>query len=526
MWVRLVGVLALAGAALMAAAPGSAVAADRAAGKPNIVVVMTDDQSVSDMRAMPNVRRLIARQGTSFRNSFSSYPLCCPARATYLTGQYAHNHGVGSNFPPGGFYGLRRQGNTLPVWLKRAGYVTGHSGKFLNQYGAKDPTEVPPGWDEWYGTIDFSTYDYFNYLLNENGRVTVHGDEAYARGLSEVARATQDGELNSPADLFRKLDQVLGGNLGTERAQDYSTDVLADRAARFIRRRAPGRKPFFLTFTPVAPHREDLRNILPNAPQTDPRPAPRHADEFANVPLPRGPAFNEADMSDKPSNMRALPLMSQATIDELVQDHRGRLRSLQAVDEAVARFVAELRRAGELDNTLIIFTSDNGWLQGQHRVPDNKYLAYEPSIRVPLVMRGPGVPAGRTISATAINVDLPATVVDAAGARPGRTLDGISLLPVVRHPRRAPKRDVLLEALEPLFDRPGFPHEESQPYYGIRTNTHKYVRWRTGEEELYDLRRDPHELQSLAADPSAAALKRRLAARARRLSTCRGANCR
>jgi N-acetylglucosamine-6-sulfatase len=517
--------LALA-AALLGLVPAAA-AAEQAQSTPNVVVVMTDDQSVSDVRRMPNVRRLLARRGTTFSNSFSSYPLCCPSRATFLTGQYAHNHGVDGNFAPSGYYGFRGRRNTLPVWLDRAGYRTVHVGKYLNQYGALDPREVPPGWDEWYGGVDFSTYDYFNYLLNHNGRVKAHGDADYARALLEINRATQRGRIDSSADLLALVGRLFTpGDFGAQRARDYQTDVLARIAAGFVRRSARSERPFFLSFAPVAPHREDINGVRPGAPGPDPRPAPRHASRFAQSPLPRRPSFNEADVSDKPALIRAQPRLTQAQIADLRRDHRGRLGSLQAVDEAVGRLVATLRRAGELDETLILFTSDNGWTQGEHRVPDNKYVAYEESIRVPLIIRGPEVPAGQVIDPAAINVDLAATIVDAANARPGRRLDGISLLPIAREPASAARRDVALEALAPLFAGRGFPYPFAVPYYGVRTERFKYVRWSYGDEELYDLRADPYELRNLAADRSHAELKAELAARARRLRRCVGAACR
>ena len=520
------GALALAAVAGLALLPGAA-AAQSMSPRPNVVVLMTDDESVSDVRHMPNVRRLLARRGTTFTNSFVSYPLCCPSRATFLTGQYAHNHGIVGNFPPGGYYGLRGKRNTLPVWLARAGYRTAHVGKYLNQYGTLNPREVPPGWDEWHGGVDLSTYDYFNYLLNHNGRLTAHGDPGYARALVEIGRATQRGQIDALSDLLALVDRLFTpGDFGARRARDYQTDVLARIAVRFVRRSARSERPFFLSLAPVAPHREDINGIRPAAPGPDPRPAPRHAGRFAQSPLPRRPSFNEADVSDKPALIRAQPRLTEDQIAELRRDHRGRLGALQAVDEAVGRLVATLRRTGKLDDTLFVFTSDNGWIQGEHRVPDNKYVAYEESIRVPLIIRGPGVPAGRRVDAPAVNVDLAATIVDAANARPGRRLDGVSLLGRAGEPAAAPRRDVPLEALAPLFTGRDFPYPFAVPYYGVRTQRYKYIRWSYGDEELYDLRTDPYELRNLAADRAHGELKAELAAEARRLRGCAGASCR
>jgi N-acetylglucosamine-6-sulfatase len=518
---RLAGIAAVAAAAaLLAAAPAQAA-------RPNVIVVMTDDQGVADTRHMPNVRRLLARRGTTFTSSFSSYPLCCPSRATYLTGQHAHNHGVEGNFFPSAYYGFRGKRNTLPVWLRRAGYMTAHVGKYLNQYGGRDMREVPAGWTDWHGGIDFSTYDYFNYLINHNGRVKAYGDRDYAEALVEVNRAQLRRDIRTLPDLLGLVGRIFPpGYYGSQDARDYQTDVLADVAVDVVRKGTRSKRPFFLSFSPVAPHHEDINGIRPGAPRPDPRPAPRHAGEFARKALPRPPSFNEQDVSDKPRMIREQAPLNDAQIEAIEEDHRGRLEALQSVDEAVGRLVRTLRRAGELDDTLIVFTSDNGWLEGQHRVPDNKYVPYEESIRVPLIVRGPGVPAGRRVGATAINVDLAATIVDAANARAGRRLDGISLLPVARRPRSAPRRDVPLEALDPLFADPSFPYDFAVPYHGVRTDRFKYVRWGYGDEELYDLRKDPYELANLAADPAHAALKDRLARRADRLRRCAGRSCR
>jgi arylsulfatase A-like enzyme len=340
----------------------------------------------------------------------------------------------------------------------------------------------------------------------------------------EISRASQRGEIGSPADLLRLIGRLVApDDFGTQRARDYQTNVLARIAARYVRR---AERPFFLSFAPPAPHHEDLNAGRPGAPGPDPRPAPRHARRFARTPLPRPPSFDEADVADKPALLRALPRLTGGQVAAIERSHRARLAALQAVDEAVARIVRALRASGELGDTLLVFTSDNGWLAGQHRVPDNKYLPYEESIRVPLVLRGPGVPAARTVAATAINVDLAATILGAAGARAGRRQDGVSLLPIARRPASAPRRAVPLEALAPLFVRPGFPYPFAAPYRGVRTGRFKYVRWSYGDEELYDLHADPYELRNLATDPARARLEARLTDRAERLSRCAGRSCR
>jgi arylsulfatase A-like enzyme len=453
---------------LLALAPAAA-----AAERPNIVVVTTDDQRADDMRVLPKVRKLIGGAGTTFANSYVNYPLCCPSRATFLTGQYSHNHGVTwNNFPNGGFYAFRNQRDTLPVWLQRAGYHTALLGKYLNEYGERDPRQIPPGWDDWYGGVDPSTYHYFGFTLNENGRLRHYG----------------------------------------HRPRDYQTDVLARKAVRIIGERARRRQPFFLWVTPTAPH---TVTDTARAEGTPAVPAPRHAKRFANAEIPRRPSFDEADMSDKPRLLQGIPRFGQDQIDLLTEHYRGRLGSLLAVDEAVAAMVAALRRSGELDNTLFVFTSDNGWLIGEHRIRGQKYFGFEESIEVPLLVRGPGFPAGRRVREQASNVDLAPTILQAAGARPGRRQDGVPLSRLLD--RRPPKRDLLMETGANI----GIP-----TYSQLHTRRWVLEDVSTGELELYDLTRDPFQLRNLAYDPSFAGIRAKLEARLAKLRDCAGRSCR
>ncbi len=247
----------------------------------------------------------------------------------------------------------------------------------------------------------------------------------------------------------------------------------------------------------------------------------------ARYRLPRPPSFNEADFADKPSNMRnAAPLMTDEQIEQLQLDYEGRIGSLLAVDDHVKKLVRTLRATGQLKNTLIVFVSDNGWLQGQHRVTGDKFLPYAESLRIPLIVRGPGVPAGRTVHGQVANIDFAPTLVDVANARAGRTMDGVSLLPTIRDPRKRPQRTLEIEALEPLF-RGNIPvNAWDRPYKGVRTDRYTYVVYtETGEQELYDRRKDPHQLSNVAGDPSYARVKVTLAARLAKLDRCKGRSC-
>ena len=464
----------LAVALALAGCGGSGSPGQPGAGRPNVIVIMTDDQTVESMRVMPGVRWSLAAPGTTFERAFASTALCCPSRATLFTGQYMHNHGVLGNRPPEGGYGRLDTREYLPVWLQRAGYHTVHIGKFLNRYGQDSPpTEVPPGWSEWYASVDPSTYQYTGYQLNENGVVNRH------------AR--------------------------------YQADEYTQRAVDAVARLSPGPTPFFMSLAYLAPHSGGPRDPDDPAGLVTPSPAPRHRDAFASEPPPRSAAFDEADVSDKPRLIRRLPRLSAARRAAIAENYRQELESLLAVDEGVVRVVDALRAAGELDNTLILFTSDNGFFHGEHRVPSGKVMVYEPAVAVPLIMRGPGVPRGARRRQLVTNADLAPTILEAAGATPGRAQDGRSLFALLR--------DRGLEwGRELLFEGPtGF---DAVAFSALRNERYLYVEYDTGERELYDMRRDPAQLESLDADPAHAAVQARLARRLAALQVCAGASCR
>ena len=498
-------------------------------GRPNILVVMTDDQAQADVAKMPNVRRLLAARGTTFADAVDSFPLCCPSRATFITGQYAHNHGVFGNFYPYGWYGMKDRTNILPAWLDKAGYNTALIGKWLNGYGALDAHgEIPNGFDTWRGLLDVSAYDYFNFVMNRNGRLKTWGDAAFARKLVQFANIEVTPNPAGLAGVIGKLTSLFGPApyhyWGTHKPKDYSPDVTGKVTEDLVRSQRHSKNPFFIWWAPAAPHREDVATTLMGRPGRDPRPAPRYARRSARYKLPRPASFNEADFSDKPSNMRNhAPSLTAAQIHQLQLDYEGRIGSLLAVDDHVKKLVGILRRTGQLSNTLIVFVSDNGWLQGQHRIPGDKFLPYEESLRVPLILRGPGVPAGRVVHGQVSNVDFAPTLVDVANARAGRTMDGVSLLPAVRNPARRPKSAIEIEAPAPLFEGNIPVNAWDRPYKGVRTDRYTSVVYtETGEPELYDRRTDPAELRNVAADPAFAAVEARLAAELTRLDTCRG----
>jgi N-acetylglucosamine-6-sulfatase len=453
--------------------------------RPNIVVIETDDQTYASLAFMPKTRALLAAEGVSFDNSFVSYSLCCPSRATFLTGQYAHNHGILSNKPPAGGYEVfeaKHGTNNLAVWLQRAGYYTALIGKYLNGYGRHGDTAIPPGWSEWHAGV---ILHFLGGKMNDNGRL-------------HRLPATEDG---------------------------YQTDVWSRLTQDLIRRRAPSPQPFFLWLTPHAPHTDG-----PPDPDDPPglattRPPARYRDHFKNQPLPMPPSFNEADVSDKPSAIQNRPLLTEQRVAAIREAYQQALEANLGVDDMVAAVVNQLKASGELDRTLIIFTSDNGYFYGEHRVEDGKVLLYEPSIRVPLILSGPGIPARLHLKQLVANIDLAPTILEAAGAKAGLTMDGRSLFALLRTPRGKWRSALVIERSREGNENPLGPAGRDQAFAAIRTPRYLYTQYENGEQELYDLARDPYELQSRHNDRTYTQLRAALAARLDVLRNCRGAVC-
>ncbi len=456
---------------------------------PNIVLILTDDLDAQAAAFMPHVKTLLAERGINFSRYFVTDSLCCPSRASILRGQYVHNHGVRGNQPPLGgfekFHALGHENATIGTWLKQAGYRTALMGKYLNGYARSvEDSYHPPGWDAWASPLDDRGYAGFNYRLNENGSVV-----AYARQPS-----------------------------------DYFTDVLARKASAFVEASVKARVPFFLYLATYAPHQ----------PAT---PAPRHAALFPDAKAPRTPAFDEADVSRKPRFIQRLGRLTEQEIAAIDTLYRRRLQSLQAVDDLIRDVVEALTRSGALDRTYILFTSDNGFHLGQHRMPMGKRTAYEEDIRVPLIVRGPGVPPGRTLDHLATELDLAPTFLSWAGAALPGLIDGRSLTPLLGSDLPPPDRwrqGLLVEhysgssePFESTFEREQrrLVRTRIPTYEALRTRDYTYVEYKTGERELYDLARDPAELTNLAgsADP---VLIGRLASQVAALRTCAGASCR
>lgn len=400
--------------------------------RPNIVLIVTDDQRWDTLEAMPSVQRLLVDHGMTFTNAFATTPSCCPSRVSLLTGQYSHHTGVldGSvGNAPGGAPAFDDV-SSLATWLDDAGYRTGLIGKYLNDYDELPAGYVPPGWDEWFAIAQPGPQiRYYDYELNENGNIVKYGD--------------------APSE--------------------YSTSVLQEKAVGFVE----GGDPFFLYLAPIAPHPPSI-------------PAPADADASVDLAWDPPPSFNEADVSDKPGG--GPPAFSAHEIAAARSKHLQMLRSLLAVDRAVQATVDAVEAAGRMEDTYFIFTSDNGFLLGEHRL-FGKVWPYEESIRVPLVIRTPGSDAPRSSDELVLNIDLPGTIAEVAGVRPGLHQDGLSLVPLLAGRKTSWRSGFVVEF---LGYAPGVP-----PYEGVRTRRHLYVEYRNGARELYDLGRDPDELRNL-----------------------------
>ncbi len=491
------GTALTAGCALLAiaaqATPAAAQGGDAAgAERPNVVVVMSDDQTQESIRFMPKTQSLIGAQGATFPTSVTNWPVCCPSRATFLTGQYAHNHQVLGNTPPAGGFDRLNQAQTLPVWLQAAGYYTAHIGKFLNGYESSS-TGVPLGWSEWHGSK--RTYTFYGYQLLEDGQLNTYGSTGT--------------DPDAPADPSL-----------------YSTDVYTDKAVELIGRRAPEDQPFFLSVAYLAPHSGGPNPDPPNESRCNAtaKPAARHIGSLDAEPLPLPPNFNEADVSDKPAGIAARAPLTEQQIQNATRNYRCRGESLLAIDEGVERIVAALAAAGELDDTLFVYTSDNGFFHGEHRVHNGKNRVYEEAIRVPLMIRGPGIEAGVVVDEITVNADLAPTILEAANAQAGVAVDGTSLLPFAEDPRRLRGRELLIE--QDASDDDGDGSANGVFYDAIRNARYTYVENASGERELYDLDADPFQLDNQIANPAYDAAEAALTARLASLRVCAGESCR
>ncbi len=427
---------------------------------PNIVLILTDDQDSASLKYMPHVTQRVVNEGVTFTNAFAANNLCCPGRASILTGKYAHNHGVYGNTGCSRYFGAQGlDGETFATWLDRAGYRTAYFGKYLNEYKSLG---IPPGWDRWYAYND----GFLNpYPINDQGTQT-----------------------------------YLNIN------QEQEADHLGRESLEWLKSTSDGGAPRLLVLAPYTPH----------APA---HVADRYVGTYSNLSLPKPPNFNETNVSDKPSVIRKMPRLTSGEVGAMQADFRSRMEGLRSVDDAVNGILDELLAEGELDNTYVIYSSDNGWFWGQHRLT-SKTFPYEEGGRVPFVVSGPGVQDGATIPHLVGTHDLAPTIADLANAPRGGTQDGKSFVPLLSPSR--PSADVWRGRL--LIES----WSSQSKFYAFRSNQRLYAEHHetsTVEKEHYDLRTDPYELRSNAGSLSPATrglFHESLIA----LKTCSGNSCR
>jgi N-acetylglucosamine-6-sulfatase len=513
-----IGAATTAALTLVAATPAPSVGATTQE-RPNVLVIMTDDQTVSQFtpRLMPKTFAALSHGATTFTRSFVSSPMCCPSRAGLLTGQYPHNTGVLDNTP--GYGALIDKDRTLFTWLRAAGYRTGHIGRFLLNYtkfstAPADPNGPPlpappnpPGVDDWFGYADYSTH-YFSAPFSDNG-------------------------VPASSAPFKHR---------------YITRAIDAQSREFISQAAPSEQPFFLWVGEVAPH---STNDAPHgecasgAAGAEPGTYKRWSDE----PLPESPSFNERSINDKPDWISFHHPLKRPARAALTKGWRCALASLTSVDRGVGSILGQLRELGELANTAVFFTSDNGLLYGEHRVVLEKLYPYDEALRVPLMARVPpaylgGATAPRSVKQPVANIDLTATILALAGAQPCdeqgrcRTLDGRSLLPLLGAPGIPwpRQRGILSQVGNRLCGTIPEPGNGLRNYYdALRTRSQLYVEHNrvnatTGacdrpEYELYDLTKDPYELRNIAVNPAThtpSPVQASLADRLHRLARCSG----
>jgi N-acetylglucosamine-6-sulfatase len=427
------------------------------AAMPNILVINTDDQRFDTLPYMPTVPSQLVPASSVFTNSFVPTPICSPSRASLLTGLYAYNHGVLHVLEPWGGFQNFNDSSTLATWLDGAGYNTAMIGKYINGYDVNayanqnpNDTYVPPGWDQW--------------------------------------RAMLGASFNSPKFSIDGVTQQFPGK--------YTTDVMSDMAVDFIESTsADGQAPFFLYYAPHNPHQPSLV-------------APRHQGAYDGIAPHRPPSFNEADISDKPNWVKnQLGLMTPAEIAALDEFREDQLESMLSVDEGIARMLDALRQNGQLENTIIIYTSDNGQHWGEHRF-DEKGPAWEESIRVPLLIYDGRDPMGQTIDEMALNIDLAPTIMQLAGISLPQSADGRSLVPLMNNQNVDWRDDFLIERYI----------GDGGLYYGLRTERYTYTEYvYTNSFELYDNLNDPYQLTSQHNNPAYAGVRSQLAARLQQL---------
>jgi arylsulfatase A-like enzyme len=416
--------------------------------RPNIIFIMTDDQPPQTVAYMPTVKNVLMAEGVNFENGFLTTPLCCPSRASILSGEYVHNHEVYTNRYPMGGAKKFDDISTVAVWLREAGYRTAYFGKYLNGYSDLEPYGVmPPGWSDWavFLANDTSSEErgnlqyFFNFTMSENGE----------------------------AVEYPKTKENFGADIVTAKAVNFVNDARDE--------------PFMLFVSYYNPH-------------SPYRWAKRHQETFRagwNWEQYRPPNFNEENIREKPDYISELKPFSPEEVDIT---YKQILRSLLSVDDGVASLLHVLDQTGLDENTIIIYITDNGLTAGDHRFGFSKNCPYEACIKTPFIVYAPGRYTPRTDASLVANIDLAPTFADLAGAEIPASVNGVSIVPLLEKTASTWRDAILIEH---------WPTEEGvgsiiPEFYSVRTHTWKYTEYETGECELYDLVEDPYELDNLA----------------------------
>jgi len=522
--------------------------------KPSFVVIQTDDQTMEELYdgvrmlsgaeefAMPNTLQMLGEKGVTFTRYYTPYSLCAPSRVSLLTGRYAHNNHVQGNVPPnGGWTGFQSRlaySHNLATWLQGAGYRTIHIGKILNGYGDapySPGTEVPPGWSSWHTILNSDTNHYaYGYMLNNNGVV----EGPYGNSGSWETR--EYGEIDDAGCPYAPLNG---------KPCYFETDKFNQLAVEELAATSP-EQPFYMQVDYTTPHGDYRR-------PAGPQPATRDIGRFAGAPLPdnRAEGFNEGNVNDKPRFIREAPYLSATEIHTYRVYYQNCLAALISVDEGVKQILDQLGALNRLQNTYVIFTSDNGFFFGQHRLVGGKFLAYEPATHLPLIVRGPGIEPNTHTGQFASTVDIAPTILELAEVTPDKSIDGTSLVPFMKEPSLRTRRPLLFEsfvqtndveqdgnaatgesttAAGPARGKLGVKGAAAHAsvvappknYYGIRLGPYKYIEWPDGEKELYDINKDPYELNNIVRNKNYAPIRAFLHNELVRLETCSGRTCR
>ena len=526
--------------------------------KPSFVVIQTDDETMEELYdgvrmlsgaeeyAMPNTLQLLGEKGVTFSRYYTPYSLCAPSRVSLLTGRYAHNNNVRGNVPPnGGWTGFQSRlayTHNLATWLQGAGYRTMHIGKILNGYGDapySPGTEVAPGWTSWHTILNSDTNHYaYGYLLNNNGVV----EGPYGNSGSWETR--EYGAIDDAGCPYAPLNG---------QPCYYETDKFNALATEELAATSP-EQPFYMQVDYTSPH-GDFRK------PAGPQPATRDIGRFSGAPLPdnRAEGFNEGNVNDKPRFIREAPYLSATEIHTYRVYYQNCLNALVSIDEGVKQILDQLTALGRINNTYVIFTSDNGFFFGQHRLVGGKFLAYEPATHLPLIIRGPGIEPNTHTGQLVNTPDIAPTILELAGVKADKSIDGVSMVPFMLDPSLRTRRPLLFESFVQTNDveqggdaatgesttsaggsrgKLGVKGASGQGaaahasvvappknYYGIRLGAYKYIEWPDGEKELYDINKDPYELNNIVRDKNYTPIRNFLHEELVRLEECSGRTC-